>query len=376
MDFALTAEHEMIADAVRSWLERECPREVARESDEQGAFPEDLYEKLSALGFSGMIIPEEYGGAGRNYVGACIVVEKLTTLYPALARRYAASSFYGGAVISELGSDEQKKAYLPGFLSGKSGVSLAIGERGSPLPAELQMRAEKKGQQFLLTGEKSFIGFEGDDFIITLALTGEEEKASLTAFCIDSRISNILITPLEKLGYRGVQLGYVQFDAVSVPDTAVLGGAEAVDRGADQWDQIFSRALLEMAAEAVGIAQGALDYARNYAEERVQFGRPIGAFQAIRHKIARMIYEVEAARLLVYKTAWHAERDEPISQMASMAKCFAGEVSRRTAQECLQILGGYGYTDDFDAQRYLRDAMTLISTGATLEMLKDRISAA
>lgn len=375
MNFALTAEHEMIADAVQSWLERECPREVARESDEQGTFPEDLYEKFSALGFSGMIIPEEYGGAGRDYVGACIVVEKLATLYPALARRYAASSFYGGAVISELGSDEQKKAYLPGFLSGNSGVSLSIGERGSPLAVKVQMRAEKKGDRYILTGEKSFIGFEGNDLIITLALTGEE-NSSLTAFCIDSRNSNILITPLEKLGYRGVQLGSVKFDTVSVPDTTVLGGTEGVDRGADHWDRIFSRALLEMAAEAVGLAQGAMDYARNYAEERVQFGRPIGTFQAIRHKIARMIYEIEAARLLVYKTAWHAERDEPISQMASMAKCFAGEVSRRAAQECLQILGGYGYTDDFDAQRYVRDAMTLVSTGATLEMLMDRIPAA
>jgi len=375
MDFTLTAEHEMIAAAMRSWMERECPREIAREYDEQNIFPEDLYEKLTALGFSGMMIPEEYGGAGRDYVGACIVVERLASLYPALARRYAASSFYGGAVVSELGSDEQKEAYLPGFLSGTSGVSLALGERGSPLPAELQMRAEKKGDRYLLTGEKSFIGFEGNDLVITLALTGEEDS-SLTAFCIDSRSSNILITPLDKLGYRGVQLGYVQFEAVSVPDTAVLGGAEGVDRGADQWDQIFSRSLLEMAAEAVGLAQGALDYARNYAEERVQFGRPIGDFQVIRHKIARMIYEIEAARLLVYKTAWHAERDEPISQMASMAKCFAGEVSRRTAQECLLIMGGYGYTDDFDAQRYVRDAMTLISTGATLEMLMDSISAA
>ncbi len=377
MDFELSREDLMIRDAAHDWVRKECTREVVAEHDESDKFPAKLMKKLSKLGFSGMCIPEEYGGEGRNIPGACIVSEEIAYMFPALASCYAGSAFYGGALISELGSEDQKRKYLPEFAKGKKLTAIAVNEsKHSPDPDQIQTTAVKNSTGYVLNGEKTYIthGKQADLFLV-LAKTGEatEKDPGLTFFCVDTGISGIKIQSLEKIGFKGTSLCQVVFENVNIEESSVLGGNAGLNNGKEQWNFVIDTLLLETAAEAVGLARGAFDYALKYAKDRVQFDQPIGKFKGILHKFSRLSWEIEASRMLVYKAAWLADKEKPWSRAVSMAKCLACETAAKASMEALQVLGGYGYTMEYDTQRYVRDAVMLTNSVSTIDSLKGRI---
>ena len=380
MDFKLSREDAMIKDAIYDWVSKECTRDVIAELDEGNEFPTKLAKKLSQLGFCGMMIPEEIGGEGRNVLGACMVTETIATVYPALARWYTSPTFFGGAVISALGSEDQKQAYLPKCTSGKLTVALAHVESDSgPDMARIQTTAKKSGNQFLISGEKQYVSHA--DRANLLLVPARQENSdhrdqTFSFFCINGKTPGMAIEPVEKLGYKGVNFCRISIDAVKVDEADILGGTDKMGLGDQQWQQILDIALLAVTSEAVGLAQGVFDYTLDYARQRVQFGQAIGKFNVIRNMLAELAYDIDAARLLLYRAAWLADQQQPFSREISMAKCQASETARRAAMDGLQIYGGYGYTMEYDIQRYVRDAMSLTAAGASLESLKARIGAA
>ena len=375
MDFELTREDGMVQDAVRNWVNKECTRDVVSELDEKGEFPKKLFKKLSKLGFCGMIIPEEYEGEGKNVLGACLVVEEIATTYPALANCYISPTFHGGAVISELATDSQKKMWLANLAQGKSMVSLAVSEEFDTDVEMVKTIAESNEQGFTISGSKSAVWLADQaDLLIVLAKTAEENnKKDLTFFCIDPKSAGISINPIEKMGYKGASLCTVNIDNIQVSKDDILGGPDQLYQGRKQLEQIQNISLLAVAASAVGMAQGALDYSLQHAKQRVQFGTTIGRFPAINRRFAETAFKIEAARLLVYKAAWTADQGKSYSQSAAMAKCFAAETAVKSAMEGLQVLGGYGYTMEYDIQRYVRDSVALISAGLSSDYLKEKI---
>ena len=379
MNFKLSREDAMIKDAIYDWVSKECTRDVVAELDEGDVFPVKLAKKLSQLGFCGMMIPEEMGGEGRNVLGACIVTETIATVYPALARWYTAPTFHGGAVISALGSEDQKQAYLPKCATGKLAVALAHTEKNADQDlANIQTTAAQNGRGFRVSGIKHYIcNADKADLLLVAARKKnfEAENQALTFFCIKRKTPGVTIEPIEKLGYKGVNFCRVSIDAAEVGEKDILGGPDQLGRGDQQWEQILDIALLGVASEAVGLAQGAFDYTLDYARQRTQFGKAIGKFNVIRDMLAEVANDLEAARLMVYRAAWLADQQQPFSREISMAKCQAAEAARRAAMDGLQIYGGYGYTMEYDIQRYLRDAMSLTTAGASLESLKARIGA-
>jgi alkylation response protein AidB-like acyl-CoA dehydrogenase len=379
MDFKLSREDAMIKDAIHDWVSRECTREVIAEMDERNEFPAKLAKKLSQLGFCGMMIPEEIGGEGRNVLGACIITETIAAVYPALARWYTGPTFYGGAVISALGSEDQKQTYLPKCAEGRLAVALAPGETdaGSD-PLRVQTSAKGRGDQFHVSGEKQYISnADKADLLLAAALhenSGPGDQA-FSFLCINTQKPGVTIEPVEKLGYKGANFCRVRIEATEVCKDDILGGPDQLGRGDQQWQQILDIALLAVTSEAVGLARGAFDYTLNYARQRVQFGQVIGTFNVIRNMLVELAYDIEAARLLLYRAAWLADQQKPFSREISMAKCRASETARRAAMDGLQIYGGYGYSMEYDIQRYVRDAMSLTTAGASLESLKARIGA-
>lgn len=379
MDFKLSREDAMIKDAIYDWVSKECTRDVVAEMDERNEFPAKLAKKLSQLGFCGMMIPEERGGEGRNVLGTCIITETIATVYPALARWYTGPTFYGGAIISTLGNEIQKQSYLPKCAAGKLAVALAHTEKNADQDlAGIQTSALKTGSIFRVSGEKQYISNADKADVLLVAARNEKSAAedqTLTFFCIKRKTPGVIVEPIEKLGYKGANFCRVRIDAAEVGEEDILGGPGQLRRGDQQWGQILDIALLAVASEAVGLAQGAFDYTLSYAKQRVQFGQAIGKFNVIRDMLAEVAYELEAARLMLYRAAWLADQQQPFSREISMAKCQASETARRAAMDGLQIYGGYGYTMEYDIQRYVRDAMALTSAGASLEFLKARIGA-
>jgi alkylation response protein AidB-like acyl-CoA dehydrogenase len=379
MDFKLSREDAMIKDAIHDWVSKECTRDVIAEMDERNEFPAKLAKKLPQLGFCGMMIPEEFGGEGRNVLGACIITETIAAVYPALARWYTGPTFYGGAVISALGSEDQKQTYLSKCAEGRLAVALAHGETDAgPDRVRVQMSAKRRGDQFHVSGEKQYISNADKADLLLVAALHENSDPGDQAFsflCINTKKPGMTIEPVEKLGYKGANFCRVRIEATEVCEDDILGGPDQLGHGDQQWQQILDIALLAVTSEAVGLAQGAFDYALNYARQRVQFGQVIGTFNVIRNMLVELAYDIEAARLLLYRAAWLADQQKPFSREISMAKCRASETARRAAMDGLQIYGGYGYTMEYDIQRYVRDAMSLTTAGASLEYLKARIGA-
>jgi alkylation response protein AidB-like acyl-CoA dehydrogenase len=379
MDFKLSREDAMIKDAIHDWVSKECTRDVIAEMDERNEFPAKLAKKLPQLGFCGMMIPEEFGGEGRNVLGACIITETIAAVYPALARWYTGPTFYGGAVISALGSEDQKQTYLSKCAEGRLAVALAHGETDAgPDRVRVQMSAKRRGDQFHVSGEKQYISNADKADLLLVAALHENSDPGDQAFsflCINTKKPGMTIEPVEKLGYKGANFCRVRIEATEVCEDDILGGPDQLGHGDQQWQQILDIALLAVTSEAVGLAQGAFDYTLNYARQRVQFGQVIGTFNVIRNMLVELAYDIEAARLLLYRAAWLADQQKPFSREISMAKCRASETARRAAMDGLQIYGGYGYTMEYDIQRYVRDAMSLTTAGASLEYLKARIGA-
>jgi len=368
MDFGLTAQQEQIREEVRRFAENEIAP-VAGEYDREEKYPHELVEKGAQMGLTGANIPIEYGGAGYSMLDVALVVEELFAVDPGIALCITSASF-GAEAIVEFGTDQQKEKYLPPVATGEAIMGAAISEPdvGSDV-SSVSTRAQKDGDEWVINGNKMWItnGSVGDYFVV-LCDTDPDADGRYNGFSqilIESDREGFTAEKITgKLGIRASDTAELIFDDLRVPEENLVGTRGA---GFLQLMQFFDETRTAVAAQGVGIAKGAAERALEYAQEREQFDRPIGDFQAIQHKLADMHTRTEAARQLTYKSAWSVDHaDEQLTVLASMAKEFASRVAVDVADEAVQIHGGAGYVDDFDVERLYRDAkITQIYEGTT-----------
>ncbi|HDI00916.1 MAG TPA: acyl-CoA dehydrogenase [Candidatus Bathyarchaeota archaeon] len=359
MRFRFTEEQEDIRAAVREFCQKEFEPELARKLDREEEFPWELYRRACKLGFIGIHFPEEYGGGGYGILENCIVAEEMCRADSTLGTAIILGDF-ASEIILRFGSEEQKERYLPKIASGEwiSAGAFTEPARGSDLAARLDTRAIRDGGEWVINGVKTLItNAPIADFFITLCQTDMEVEPPYrgqTLLIVEKGAEGLDVTKIgDKMGIRASPTGEVSYSDVRVGDDAIVG---QLNRGFYQALYFFDESRIEIAAQAVGIAQGAFDRALKYAKEREAFGRKLIEIQAISHKLAEMATKIEAARLLVYKAAWQVDQGKLDPILASMAKTLAGRVAVEVCDEAVQILGGYGYIGDYDVERYYRDA--------------------
>lgn len=377
MDFSFTEEQNMLIDTIRRFVETEIPREVAEEIDEKDEFPHDLLQKLCDLGFMGINVPEQYGGQGGNIIDMMILTEEISKKLPVLAWAVGNIILYGNAIIGVNGNEEQKRKYLPRLAKGELKFAYALTEPNAGSDAaSIQTRAELRNGYYLLNGSKIFITGAGvADITVTNARTADSRLGGITDFLVDTKSEGYSTRPIKDLGYRGSNTCEVYYDDVKVPPENILGGPEKLNKGWSQMMRLLNTERLLLSACALGIGQGAFAYALNYSKEREQFGQPIGRFQVIQHMLVEMATELEAARQLAYYAAWRDTQNMEAVKETSMSKYYCAEVAKKVCLQGVQILGGYGYAMEYDAQRYLRDVLVLPIGGGTTQIQKNIIGA-
>jgi alkylation response protein AidB-like acyl-CoA dehydrogenase len=367
-----------LRETLERFVEREMPRSAAAAWDSGNHFPREVFRKLADLGMMGLTIPEEYGGFGRDIVATMVVIEELSRRSLAVSVPYIMAACYAGMNIEECGTEAQKRDLLPRIVAGEMLFAYGLTEpdAGADL-ASVKTRAERDGDVIRINGAKRFCsGADIADLIYTLVRTGpaDERHRNLSFVLVPPTAKGVTITRIESMGMKGAATTDVSFDDVEVPAENLVGGDAAWNRG---WPMLVGPGLdvekLEVAAIGIGIARAALDDAWTYATERRQFGKAIGAFQSIQHKLAEMRTQVHAARLVLYQAAWLADQRRPCSLETSMAKLFATEVAKAVALECQTIFGAYGYVKDFDAERYVRDALLMPIIGGSSAVQRNNI---
>jgi alkylation response protein AidB-like acyl-CoA dehydrogenase len=353
VDLGLTEEQEMLKNFARDFLEKECPEKVVRdmEEDEKGYSPE-LWQKMAEQGWQGLVIPPEYGGTGMTFLDLIILLEEFGR---AIVPGPFIPTVIGGAIpIMEMGSEEQKKAFLPKIAAGQMIMTLALTEPSARFDAEgVEFAAKAEGDSFVLNGTKLFVrDSHVSDYMVVVARTskGASPEDGITLLLVDSRSPGITHTLLKTIASD--KQTEVKFENVKVPKGNVLG---QVDKGWAGLKKVLLKATVAECAYLVGLAQMDFEISVNYAKERVQFGRPIGAFQAIQHKCADMVTDVDGARFIMYKAAWSVSENEPDAEVdVHMAKAWCSEATRRVVAHGQQIHGGIGFTVDYKVQLYFR----------------------
>ena len=361
MDFELTADQELLRDTVREFARAEIAP-VAERLDRDHEFPYEIVRKLAALDLMGIPFPQAYGGAGGSTADYALVVEELTRVDSSVAITLCAHTSLGTQPLYLFGSEEQKLRYLPQLCSGEmlGAFGLTEPEAGSDA-GNTQTRARLLDGEWVIDGSKQFITNAGTDMsglVVITAVTGADGDRR--------EISNILVengTPgyepgpqYRKLGWHASDTRPLHFTDCRVPEGNLIG---ARGRGLPQFFQVLDIGRIGVAAMGVGLAQGALDEALAYAQERRAFGRSISGFQAIGAKLANLSTEIEACRLLVQKAAWLKDQGRNFSLVAAQAKLKSGRLAVHAADEAVQIHGGYGYIEEYPVARFYRDAKIL-----------------
>ncbi|MDF9758758.1 acyl-CoA dehydrogenase [Peribacillus simplex] len=374
MQFKLTEEHEMIRKMVRNFAQNEVAP-TAAERDEEERFDREIFDKMAELGLTGIPWPEEYGGIGSDYLAYCIAIEELSRVCASTGVTLSAHTSLAGWPIYKFGSEEQKQKYLRPMALGEKIGAYGLTEPSSGSDAGgMRTSAKLVGDEYIISGSKIFITNGGiADTYVVFALTDPESKQKGTsAFIIEKDFPGFSVGKKEKkLGIRSSPTTEIIFDECRVPKENLLG----------KEGEGFKIAMMTLdggrngiAAQAVGIAQGALDAAVDYAKERVQFGKPISAQQGIGFKLADMATGVEASRLLTYQAAWLESVGLPYGKESAMSKLFAGDTAMKVTTEAVQVFGGYGYTKDYPVERYMRDAKITQIYEGTQEIQKLVIS--
>lgn len=357
MDFAPTEEHRLIRRMVREFAEKEiAPR--AEEIDETDQFPGDLFRRMGELGIIGLPFPEEYGGSGGDYTGLVIALEEIARVSGSMAITLDAQTSLYCEPVYLFGTEQQKQKYLaPAARGEKIGAfGLTEPQAGSDAGAT-RTRAiqDKETGEWIINGQKNFItnGSIADFAVITAKTDPEAGTRGISAFIVEKGTPGFEAGRDEKkMGLKGSVTSELFFENCRVPGDNLLGKE---NEGFRQFLTTLDAGRVAIAAMAVGLAQGALDKAVAYAQEREQFGQPIAKFQAIQWMIAEMTTETDAARLLVNRAAWLKERGERFTKEAAMAKLFATEMSERVCYKSIQIHGGYGYVKEYEVERMYRD---------------------
>ena len=354
--YALTEEHEAIREAVRSLAEAKIAP-FAAEVDEGARFPEEAAKSLLAADFHAPHVPEEYGGAGADALATVIVIEEVarvcvsSSLIPAVNK-------LGSLPVQISGSEELKQKYLSKLAAGEGGFSYCLSEPDAGSDAiAMKTRAVRDGDHWVLNGVKRWITNAGEsEYYTVLAVTDPDARSKgISAFVIEKSDEGVSFGAKErKLGIKGSPTREVYLDNVRIPTDRMIGPEGT---GFATAMQTLDHTRVTIAAQAVGVAQGALDYALDYAKERKQFGKPIAEFQGLQFMLADMGMKVEAARQLTYAAAGRSERgDKDLTFFGAAAKCFASDVAMEVTTNAVQVLGGYGYTRDYPVERMMRDA--------------------
>ncbi|MEJ9210535.1 acyl-CoA dehydrogenase [Bacillus smithii] len=374
MNFQLSEEHEMIRKTVRDFAQKEV-EPTASDRDEEERFDRTLFEKMAELGLTGIPWPEEYGGIGSDYLAYCIAIEELSRVDASIGVTLSAHTSLAGWPIYKFGSEEQKQKYLRPMAEGSKIGAYGLTEPGSGSDASaMKTTARRDGDDYILNGSKIFItnGGEADIYVVFAMMEPEKKHRGISAFIVESGFKGFSVGKKEKkLGIRSSPTTEIIFEDCRVPKENLLG---------NEGDG-FKIAMMTLdggrngiAAQAVGIAQGALDAAIAYAKERYQFGKPIIANQGISFKLADMATSVEAARLLTYQAAWLESQGLPYGKASAMSKLFAGDAAMKVTIEAVQVFGGYGFTKDYPVERFMRDAKITQIYEGTQEIQKLVIS--
>lgn len=356
MQFKLSDEHEMMRKMVREFALREVAPSAA-ERDEQEVFDRSIFDKMGALGLAGIPWGEEVGGGGADFLSYVIAVEELSRVCGSMGVTLSAHISLAGWPIYAFGDHEQKQRFLRPMAEGVKLGAYGLTEPGSGSDAAaMKTTAVRDGDDYILNGSKIFItnGGEAEIYVVFAVTNPELKHKGITAFIVEKGTPGFSFGKKEKkLGIRSSPTLEILFDHCRIPSSQRLG----------EEGQGFKIAMMTLdggrngiAAQAVGIAQGALDAALSYANERKQFGKPLAANQAIQFKLADMATEIEASRLLTYQAAWLESEKLPYGKASAMAKLFASDTAMKVTTEAVQIFGGYGYTREYPVERMMRDA--------------------
>jgi alkylation response protein AidB-like acyl-CoA dehydrogenase len=354
MNFELTGDQKAIRDTVAAFAQAEIAPHVAR-WDHAHEFPQEIFPKLGSLGIMGMFASDAYGGANLDTISTILAIEELSKADAGVGVTVSVQGL-AARIIETFASEKLKRAYLPKMCSGRwlGAFALTEAESGSDA-SSLRAHARRDGDAYVLNGTKQWVTNGGyAQVFIVFARSGDDGPKGISAFLVDKDTPGLSIgRTLEKLGIHSSNTVDLVLEDARVPASRLLA-----EEGSGYKIALsnLGAGRLGIAAQAVGILSACLETSRRYALERFQFGRPIGAFQAISFKIADMAVDLDAARLLLYRAAWLRDQGTPSIDASSKAKLFASTAARKHANECLQILGGYGYTTEFPAERYYRDA--------------------
>ena len=356
MDFSLTEDQKMLRTMVREFTEKEL-EPIAAQIDEEARFPTESIKKMAELGLMGIPFPEKYGGSGGGTIQFTIATEEISRVCASTGVIYLVTAGLAGKPIYQFGNEEQRQRFVGPIAKGEKLACFALTEAnaGSDVAA-LETSATRRNGGYVLNGIKLFItnGAEADVTLVFATIDKSLRHRGITAFVVEKGTPGFSVGKLEhKLGVRASSTTELIFEDCFVPEANRLGDEGIGFRIALE---AIDSSRISIAAQAVGIAQGAFDKALAYAKERQQFGQPIINFQAIQWMLADMATQIDAARLLVYRAAYLEDKGLPFTKEASMAKVFAPEVAMFVTTKAIQIYGGYGYVKDYPLERYFRDA--------------------
>ncbi|MYL35699.1 acyl-CoA dehydrogenase [Pontibacillus yanchengensis] len=356
MNFQLTEEQEMLRKMVRDFAKNEV-EPTAAERDEEERFDREIFDQMAELGLTGIPWPEEYGGIGSDFVSYVIAVEELSRVCASTGVTLSAHISLASWPLYKYGNEEQKKTFLYQLAQGEKLGAYALSEPGAGSDvASMKTMAKKDGDHYVLNGNKVWItnGGVGDIYIVFAKTDADANHKGISAFIVEKGTPGFTFGKKEKkLGIRSSPTTELIFEDCKIPASNLLGNEgdgfkiamTTLDGGRNG-----------IAAQALGISQGALDAAVGYAKEREQFGKPIAQNQGISFKLADMATDIESARLLTYQAAWLESEGKPYGKASAMSKLFAGDAAMRITTEAVQVFGGYGYTKDYPVERYMRDA--------------------
>lgn len=375
MDHDLTPEQELFRATVRDFCDREITREYVRECDRERRPPRDLYDKLGEQGWLGINIPEEYGGAGAGSVEVAILLEELGRAFLDLSFWVFRAVTWGGLAIGTGGSEELKSELLPRVASGELTVCFSLTEpdAGSDAAA-ITLSAVEDGDDYVLNGQKVFTsGFKASDLDVVATRTSTEGKKhhGITNFIVDTDSPGLEWQPIETLGHWPLGTAMLYFNEVRVPKTRMLG---TLHEGWADLGVYLRYERLCLSAARTGAAAAALADSVAYAKERKQFDRPIAEFQAVSHRLADMQTMVEISRMLVYRYASRLDRGLASTRDAAILKLYACEAYKQVADMGLQVLGGYGYTMEYDLQRHFRESRLGVIGAGTSDIQRNIIA--
>jgi alkylation response protein AidB-like acyl-CoA dehydrogenase len=375
MDFGFTEEQRMLRDSVRKLLQKHAPPEYVRQHDRERTYPEELYQACAEAGLIGLPFPEEFGGAGGSLLDMTIVAEEIARVSADLVMAYTGNIFCGLNLLRKA-SEEQRRYWLPKLIKGEIKISISMSEpdAGSDIGA-MRTSAVRDGNQWVINGQKIWASMAGaKNNVISLYVKTDPKahyRQGMSLFLVDNDAPGLTLRKLDMLGRRATGTYELIFDNVRVPPDRLVGGE---NKG---WDVVMSGLQVERAASCagnVGAAQGVVDLALQYAKDRKQFGRSIGTNQAIAHMLADMQTEVEAARTLMWRAAWLVSTGQDALREITMAKLFTSEVYVKIANQGMQVLGGFGYCEEFDMSRLYRDARAATIAAGTSQIQRNLIA--